>query len=102
MLNNYVSAPDLVVTDVAVVNNTVTVVITNEGNAPVLDPFWVDVYLNPTIPPTAVNQTWQMQGGEGPFRWQLFNEEGGELLAVSEAFALPASDGQVVAVAVSR
>jgi len=40
--------------------------------------------------------------GKGPFRWQLLDGEGGELLAVSEPFTLPTSDGQVVTVAVEE
>ena len=40
--------------------------------------------------------------GKGPFRWQLFDGEGGELLAVSEPFALPTTDGQIVAVTVEE
>ena len=40
--------------------------------------------------------------GKGPFRWQLLDGEGGASLAVSEAFTLPASDGQVVAVTVGE
>jgi hypothetical protein len=35
----------------------VTVTITNQGNAPA-DPFWVDFYINPTLPPIAANQPW--------------------------------------------
>jgi hypothetical protein len=40
--------------------------------------------------------------GKGPFRWQLLDAEGGTSLAVSEAFTLPASDGQVLAVTVGE
>ena len=40
--------------------------------------------------------------GKGPFRWQLFDAEGGSLLAVSEAFTLSAGNGQVVAVTVEE
>ncbi|MBN1977912.1 MAG: hypothetical protein JW918_10960 [Anaerolineae bacterium] len=29
------------------------------------DEFWVDVYLDPTTPPTAVNQTWRHVGDHG-------------------------------------
>jgi hypothetical protein len=41
------------------------VVIKNQGNSPVVDAFWVDVYLNPTTPPTQVNQHWQDLGTAG-------------------------------------
>jgi hypothetical protein len=40
----------------------VTVTITNQGNAPA-DPFWVDFYINPSVPPTAANQPWDQSCG---------------------------------------
>ncbi len=40
----------------------VTVTITNQGNAPA-DPFWVDFYVNPSVPPTAANQPWDKSCG---------------------------------------
>jgi hypothetical protein len=40
----------------------VTVTITNQGNASA-DPFWVDFYINPTVPPTAANQPWDQSCG---------------------------------------
>jgi len=40
----------------------VTVTITNQGNA-TADPFWVDFYINPTVPPTAANQPWDKSCG---------------------------------------
>ena len=36
--------------------------------------------------------------GKGPFRWQVFDAEGGHALAVSEPFTLPVGNGQVVVV----
>ena len=36
--------------------------------------------------------------GKGPFRWQVFDGEGGHALTVSEAFTLPIGNGQVVVV----
>jgi uncharacterized repeat protein (TIGR01451 family) len=65
VVNQFTSAPDLVVHELLVNETGVTVVIGNIGNAPVMTPFWVDVYFNPDPPPTAVNQTWQMLGEEG-------------------------------------
>jgi hypothetical protein len=58
VMNNYVSAPDLVVEDVNV-DDSLEVVIANQGTAPVNNAFWVDLYINPTSPPTGVNQIWQ-------------------------------------------
>ncbi len=65
VVNNFVSAPDLVVDNLSATGSQVTVTISNEGNAPVVDAFWVDVYLNPTTAPTAVNQPWPDLGRQG-------------------------------------
>ncbi len=45
-------------------------VIENIGNVSVTDAFRVDAYLNPTTPPTAVNQTWDTVGTQG-LVWQV-------------------------------
>jgi PKD repeat protein len=63
--NDYAWAPDLVVERIVVSTDTVQVVILNQGPVSVVDEFWVDVYLNPATPPTAVNQTWQHVGDYG-------------------------------------
>lgn len=72
MVNNVVRAPDLVVASASVLSTgsattagDIEVVIRNDGNAPALDEFWVDLYVDPHTPPTAVNQTWQMMGDQG-------------------------------------
>jgi len=62
---NFVNAPDLVVEALTATSYDVQVVIANEGNSPVTDEFWVDVYVDPDTPPTAVNQTWQMLSSQG-------------------------------------
>jgi hypothetical protein len=63
VMRNYASAPDLVVSSVNVTSNTVRVVIKNQGSVDVpvdvAHEFWVDLYVNPTPPPTAVNHIWQ-------------------------------------------
>jgi len=46
-------------------SDAVQVVIENQGNAPVTDEFWVDVYINPDPAPTAVNQIWPNLADEG-------------------------------------
>jgi hypothetical protein len=61
----WTSAPDLVVDKLTASSNAVTVVIKNIGNAPVTNPFWVDVYLNPNPAPTRVNQHWWEVAGQG-------------------------------------
>lgn len=58
-------APDLVIDKLVAVSETITVVVRNQGTAPVVDAFWVDVYLNPTAAPERVNQHWQDVGTQG-------------------------------------
>jgi uncharacterized repeat protein (TIGR01451 family) len=65
VVHNYVTAPDLVIESISATTDAVQVVILNRGDAPVEDEFWVDAYLNPTTPPSAVNQTWQHVGDYG-------------------------------------
>ena len=62
------TGPDLIITDFTVAANSVTVEITNDGDEPVINDFWVDVYVNPATVPTAVNQTVQTLGVDG-FVW---------------------------------
>ena len=66
VLNNYVSAPDLVVQSITIPTaNSVEIVIANTGNTAVTDSFWVDLYINPNPVPTGVNQIWQSVAAEG-------------------------------------
>jgi hypothetical protein len=65
VFKRHVFAPDLVVEDLVATRNNVQVVIKNQGNAPVTDEFWVDVYIDPNPVPTAVNQTWGDLGNWG-------------------------------------
>ena len=57
--------PDLVVEQVTMADGGLAVTLRNIGAAPVVEEFWVDVYIAPAAPPTAVNQTWDLLGGEG-------------------------------------
>jgi hypothetical protein len=56
--HRYADAPDLVIQSLTADSNGVRLVVANQGNAPVTDEFWVDVYLDPRSAPTRVNQTW--------------------------------------------
>lgn len=56
--------PDLIVEQLRVARDGIEVVMANQGGR-VLDEFWVDVYLDPDPPPTAVNQTWPFLSDEG-------------------------------------
>ncbi|MCK6624302.1 MAG: hypothetical protein L6R45_03910 [Anaerolineae bacterium] len=58
IVRNSVTAPDLVIDNLTASSSGVTLVIRNQGNAPVVGAFWVDVYFNPTSTPT-VNRRWQ-------------------------------------------
>ncbi|MCL4301305.1 MAG: hypothetical protein KJ077_36725 [Anaerolineae bacterium] len=58
IVKGFVSAPDLVIDSLVATSSGATLVIRNAGTAPVVDAFWVDVYINPTSTPT-VNKRWQ-------------------------------------------
>lgn len=57
--------PDLIVEQISQVNGALQVTIRNIGAAPVENEFWIDAYIGPRTPPTAVNQTWDTVGNEG-------------------------------------
>lgn len=65
IVRNYVSAPDLVVTDLVATANAVTVTIQNQGDGPVEAGFWIDVYIDPDTAPQAVNEIWPYVGDYG-------------------------------------
>jgi hypothetical protein len=65
VFNHARQAPDLVVNSLDATSNTVSVTIKNIGNAPVVMPFWVDVYLNPNPVPSTVNQHWWELASQG-------------------------------------
>jgi PKD repeat protein len=58
IVNNFVDAPDLIISKLIASSHAVTVVIQNIGPAPVANEFWVDFYVNPLPVPTGVNQIW--------------------------------------------
>lgn len=57
--------PDLVIQEVVVGTDSVRVTIRNQGDAAVTSGFWVDVYIDPSTPPTHVNQRWNDLGSLG-------------------------------------
>lgn len=69
-------APDLVVDSINIVGPQISVVIRNAGNQAAVSPFWVDLIVNPSTPPTQVNDTaerlfanglvWGVQGANIP------------------------------------
>ena len=64
-MHRYVHAPDLVVENLIATSDAITVVIKNQGPAAASDAFWMDVYVDPSLVPSGVDQTWQMLAGEG-------------------------------------
>ena len=64
-LSRYVAAPDLVVEHIIAASDGMTIAMRNQGNAPVVDDFWVDIYVAPHPAPTAVNQIWNNLCDEG-------------------------------------
>ena len=65
IVRNVTDSPDLIVETLVAHSNNVEVTIKNQGNAPVIDAFWVDVYIAPQTAPTGVNQRWQDLGSQG-------------------------------------
>jgi uncharacterized repeat protein (TIGR01451 family) len=61
----YAAGPDVVVEELIVTNDSVQVVIRNKGDMPVVEGFWVDVYIDPNPVPQAVNQVWSDLAAEG-------------------------------------
>jgi CSLREA domain-containing protein len=57
--------PDLVVDRIEVTSSGIQVTIRNQGPGTVTEPFWVDLYVNPTTAPTHVNQVWYSLGANG-------------------------------------
>jgi hypothetical protein len=56
---------DLVVEQIRTGGGALQVVIRNTGSGPAVQPFWVDLYINPASVPTRVNQTWNTVGSQG-------------------------------------
>jgi hypothetical protein len=68
LISNGVTPPvlpsDLVVTDLILAGGAVSVMVQNQGAGPTPDDFWLDVYVNPSEPPS-LNRTWQLIAGQG-------------------------------------
>jgi hypothetical protein len=52
----------------------VQVVIQNRGDGPAVDEFWIDFYVNPIPPPTAVNQVWYDGRSAQGIVWAITNQ----------------------------
>ena len=81
---------NLVITDLIADNSGITVTLKNQGNAAVTDPFWVDVYFNPTGTPT-LNQPWDSIAAAGAVWGVTANIGAGDslTLTVGDAWYVP-------------
>jgi hypothetical protein len=64
--------------------------ILNQGTEPVLNDFWVDMYVNPVHPPTGVNQIWESPGEQG-IAWGVSSD-----LAPGEVLPLTSTGPNVI------
>jgi uncharacterized repeat protein (TIGR01451 family) len=64
-LNDVIYAPDLTITSLTAEDGAIEMVIENQGNQPVVDTFWVDLYVDPERAPQSVNDTWYSLGQHG-------------------------------------
>jgi hypothetical protein len=81
------AGPDLVVDQLLGGAGGVQVRVRNQGDQVVVDAFWVDVYIDPSSPPTGVNQRWSSLAEQGMV-WGV------------TAPALPLSPGQAITLTV--
>ncbi len=65
VVNNFVSAPDLVVTHINASSDLIEVTIENQGSQATSSGFWVDFYIDPDPVPTHENQLWPHVSDEG-------------------------------------
>jgi hypothetical protein len=67
--------------------NNVEVVIKNQGSGPVTQSFWVDLYVNPTPVPTAVNDVWNDGRASQGIVWGIADDalplEPGEMMTLT-------------------
>jgi uncharacterized repeat protein (TIGR01451 family) len=81
--NDYVAAPDLVIAQIIATEDSIQVVIRNDGNVMVEESFWVDAYINPDPAPTQVNQTWVDVASQGLVWGVTADLEPGETLTLT-------------------
>ncbi|MEM9773859.1 MAG: Calx-beta domain-containing protein, partial [Chloroflexota bacterium] len=85
--------PDLVVSSIAINDGIPTIVIENQGTAAAEGEFWVDLYINPSTPPTEVNQTIDTLQSDG----MVWGIEGDMLpIEAGESFTLTPSSSSYV------
>jgi hypothetical protein len=86
------AAPDLVVLSLSATPGVIQVVIGNQGTAPAVPDFWVDVYIAPDPVPERVNQTWLHVADMG-LVWDVWDtlSPGQTLTLTSASYAGPYS-----------
>jgi uncharacterized repeat protein (TIGR01451 family) len=95
-LGKYPDGPDLVVQQILADGNDVEVVVKNQGTSPVVNGFYVDLYVDPSPAPTVANQIWNDLGAEG-LAWMVPTDtlpiQPGETrsLTVGDVYYLPGS-----------
>ncbi len=89
-LNNFVSAPDLVVTNVSASSTLVEVTIENQGTMATSSGFWVDFYVDPDPVPTHENEVWSDVADEGIVWGVNISIPAGESLTLRYSTALGA------------
>lgn len=68
---------DITVSKIVATPSYVEVTVTNVGNRPLLEPFWVDFYVSPNPVPTAVNQIWENLCAPGKgWAWRVTGDDG--------------------------
>ena len=68
---------DITVSKIVATPSYVEVTVTNVGNRPLLEPFWVDFYVSPDPVPTAVNQIWENLCAPGMgWAWRVTGDDG--------------------------
>jgi subtilisin-like proprotein convertase family protein len=65
LISTPTALPDLVVEQISTAGGSLVVTIKNIGQADSTDPFWVDLYIDPSSAPTGVNQIWPLLGTRG-------------------------------------
>ncbi len=68
IVKNYRPLPDLVMTDLQVAGQSITVTLHNQGDTTAVNDFWVDVYFNPDHEPI-LNDRWDRIGSDAGAVW---------------------------------
>jgi hypothetical protein len=93
---NYATLPDLIVKTLTATRNSIQVVLENQGTAPVVSGFYVDVYIDPLRAPVGAHEGWDTAGvssGQG-LVWAI---EVSQTPNPSQGIVAPIMPGQTLA-----